>query len=466
MFAIRSIPPYRLEKRDFRFILTLVVPALIEYIISHLFTMVDTIMLGNTPESARAIAAVGMCGVPLNIVIDVLAALTVGTTAAVAFYTGSGEKEKARSAARQSLVLFSAIGLAVTVLALFMAGPVIRFAGAREDTFAEAVAYYRICAAGFLLMTATFAVSASLRGAGQTKLPMIYSLLSAALNVFLNYCLIYGNLGFPEMGVRGAALATTISKVPALLIALGFFFLGRTPVSCRRGDSFRPDKQILGRILKIGIPAALEQVILQTGALLSNKIIATIPTDDYAAFQVSHSLDSMSWQFAGACAVASTTAAGQMLGEGRPDKARSMIRAVFFLSIILTGGVAVLYILCGKPLAGIYTHEGMIADRAAGLLRIAAAGMMGISVHVPIAGALRAAGDTGTPLIASFISLWIFRVGVGYLLVIVLNLGAEGACLSCALDQVVRALIIFFRYLGGRWARFANRHEDPAPQRT
>lgn len=443
-----------------RFIFTLIIPALIEYLITHLFTMIDMIMLGNTAYSAHAIAAVGMTEVPLNLVIDVVSAFVIGVTAAVAWFTGAGETEKARAAARQSLVLLSLIGIAVTALALVLAEPIIRFAGARADTFADAVAYYRIVASGFFLTTATLAISSSLRGVGITKLPMIYGLLSAALNVVLNYCLIYGHFGFPELGVRGAALATTISKIPALLIALGIFFFGKTPVSFRRGDSFRLSRAILARILKIGLLAAAEEVILQTGALLGNKIIATVPTDDYAAFQIANNIEGIAWRFSLSCSVATTTATGQLLGEGRADKARAMVRAVYLLSLAMTAGIVLFFCLGGRLITSLFTTEAPVAARAAEILRITAIGMVGIGTHVPLAGALRSAGDTTTPLVASFISLWVFRVGLGYLLVIAGGHGVRAAALACALDQVVRGLIDLFRYLSGRWAKYANRKKS------
>ena len=461
MFGIRSIPAYTLTKRDRRFIYSIILPALCENLITQLFGMVDTIMLGHTPESAKAIAAVGMTVSPINIVVCVLSSFCIGTTAAVAWYTGADESENARAAARQSLVLLSAIGLIVTALALVFASPIIRFAGARADTFDDALAYYRIVAAGFFIQTVTFSVSASLRGVGITRLPMLYNLLAAGLNVVLNYVLIYGRLGLPAMGVRGAALATTLSKVPAFLIALGIMFFGKTPVSCRRGDDYRFTKKIMNRVLRVGITAALEQVILQTGALLSNRIAATVPTDDFAANQIAITAENIGWAPGSAAGVASATAVGQALGEGRADKARAMTRLALHLSIAMTAVYDLFLLFGGKWVALLFTTELPVALTAGRVMRLSALVMFGASIHVPTAGSLRGAGDTVSPLVASLCSLWLCRVILGYLLVVVGGFGVMAVRLSCALDQLVRAAIVFFRYLTGRWARAAAPKPEP-----
>lgn len=451
--SIRSIPSYRLTEKDVRFFLSIMLPALVELLLSQLFGMMDTIMLGHTENSSVLIAAVGMTASPINLIVCVISAFCIGTTAAVAWFTGAGESEKARCAAHQSLALLAVIGAVVTVLSLLFAEPIIRFAGAKEDTLADAVTYYRIIAAGFLVQSVTISITASLRGVGITKIPMLYNLTAALVNVILNYGMIYGRLGFPAMGIRGAAWATTISKFLAFVLAMLLMFFGKIPVGIRRGDSFRPNRQILTRILRVGITAGLEQVILQSGAVLNNKIVATVPTADFAANQIAANVEGLAWQLGNACNAASTTSTGQSLGEGRPEKARSMTRMILLVSLGFSACVILLFLFAGSPIAHLYTPEKEIAATAGRILCYTAIGMPGVATHLTIAGSLRGAGDTKTPLFASFCSLWIFRVGLGYLLVYRLGMGVIAARVCCSVDQLVRASIVSLRYLTGKWAK-------------
>ena len=206
-------------------------PALVELLLSQFFGMVDTIMLGRLPDSALVLTAVGITASPINLVVCVVTAFCIGTTATVAVFTGAGKSDRARSASRQSLLLLSAAGIILTVVCIAFAEPIIRFAGAEGETLAPSVSYYRLIAAGFFFQSVTISITASLRGVGITKLPMLYNLTAAGINVGLNYILIYGQLGCPAMGVEGAALATTLSKIISFLAAVFIMFFVKTPVS-------------------------------------------------------------------------------------------------------------------------------------------------------------------------------------------------------------------------------------------
>lgn len=428
-------------------------PALVELLLSQVFSMVDTIMLGRLPDSASILAAVGITTSPINLIVCVVTAFCIGTTATVAIFTGAGKKEQARCAARQSLLLLAAIGTVLTVSCIAAAEPIIRFAGAREEILVPAVTYYRWIAAGFFFQSVTISITASLRGVGITRVPMLYNLAAAAANVGLNYILIYGKFGIPPMGIEGAALATTLSKLISFAAAAGIMFFGRLPVGIRRGDSFRPDLPVLKRILKIGITSGMEQVILQSGAVLSTKILSVIPTADFAAYQIAASVEGIAWQPGGACCTAATTCMGQAIGEGRPDKAKAMVRMIFLTVLGMSAVMVVLFLVCGYPIASVYTEDTAVAVTASRILAYCSWALPGVSTHQTIAGALRGAGDTRTPMIASLCSLWIFRVALSYLLITVMGMGVIAMRVCISLDQLVRASINLLRYGQGKWAK-------------
>lgn len=458
--GLRNLPDYRLTRRDVGFFLSIMLPALVEMLLSQVFSMVDTIMLGRMPDSAVVLAAVGITTSPINLVVCVMTAFCIGTTATVAVFTGAGKNEQARSASGQSLLLMAAAGIVVTVICMVFAEPIIRFSGAKDEILPLAAAYYRLISAGFFFQSITISITASLRGVGITKVPMLYNLLSALVNVILNYIMIYGKLGCPAMGIHGAALATTLSKLVAFGISVGMMFFGGLSVGFRRGERFRLDLPIMKRILKIGITSGMEQVILQSGAVLSTKILAVIPTADFAAYQIASSVEGIAWQPGSACCAASTTCMGQAIGEGRPEKAHAMTKMIFLTALAMSGILVLVFLFCGYPLASVYTEDAAVAKTAAQILLYCAVALPGVSTHQTIAGALRGAGDTRTPMIASLCSLWVFRVALSFLLVRVCGMGVLAMRVCISLDQIVRASINLIRYLRGRWVQtsFASDH--------
>ena len=209
-----------LTREDRRRVLTIALPSLFELVLSHLFAMVDTIMLGRSAISAVAIAAVGLTNNPMNLTRSILISLNIGTTAGVAWAIGAKENKSAMHISRNAVMLNSLVGMLASLIVFTFAGDIVTFMGAGPDTFDYARMYLRIIALGLLPQSITFAITASLRGVGQTRLPMTYNLIANMLNVIGNYVLIYGKLGFPAMGVAGAALSTMLSQLIGCFMAL------------------------------------------------------------------------------------------------------------------------------------------------------------------------------------------------------------------------------------------------------
>lgn len=201
-----------LDGKDKHTIWRIVLPAMVELVLSQLFAMVDTIMLGQSSMSAVAIAAVGLTNNPVNMVNGVLTALHIGTTAAIAWAVGAGDDKAARAITRTALTLSLLLGLFASAVLFFPAGPLVTFMGAQADTYPYARQYMQIVALGMLPAMIGFGCTASLRGVGLTRLPMAYNLAGNLLNVIGNYALIYGHFGLPALGVAGAAISTTLSR--------------------------------------------------------------------------------------------------------------------------------------------------------------------------------------------------------------------------------------------------------------
>lgn len=432
---------------------SLLFPALVETVLSRIFVIADSMMLGQMTDSTLAVAAVGLCTSPINLTVSVTSAFFIGTTSTVAWYYGAGEKEKMRSAAWQSMAIALVVATVFALGSLLFSGAIMGFVCGQGETLELATSYYRINAYGFFFQILTMNITAILRAIGISRLPMLYNLAGGVCNVILNYLLIYGAFGFPEMRSDGAALATSIAKGISFLLALGVLLLQKTDVRYRRGISWKPERGIRTRLLPIGATAACEQALLQIGAVLTSKIVAVLPTSYIAANQIVVSLEGFAWATGSACSTASTSLFGRSMGEHNIPKAKAYLN----LCLRWTLGFAIVEVLVftcfGSTLAAMFSNDVSLYPMISALLVLAALCLPFINVHQTVSGALRSAGDSVAPLIASFISLWVFRVALGYLTISVLDLGIYAYRWCLVGDQMTRCIIVSCFYLSGHWKR-------------
>jgi len=448
-----------LNREDVKRVLAITLPALFELVLSQLFTMVDTIMLGRSEVSAVAIAAVGLTNNPTNLVRSILIALNIGTTAGVAWAVGAGERRSAGQIARNALMLNAIVGGIAACMVYMLAGPIVTFMGAGTDTFGYAKTYLQIIAMGMLPLSMTFAITAGLRGVGQTRLPMTYNLIANMLNVVGNYALIYGKLGMPKLGVAGAAISTMLSQYIGLALALFTAFRAHTPVQFRIDRDWQMRRKWIRRIMSVGTTSMLEQLIMQIGFVIFARQVSGLGTNIFAAHQIGLSINGLSWMPGQAFGVASTTLVGQSLGAGQKKKAADFVRMIHRMSMCMAALIAALFVTCAPVIAALYTTDEEVAMLAAGVLRLIALGMPGISTQLPIAAGLRGARDTKFPLMASMAGIWIFRVILAPHFIYTWGWGLTGAWMTIVLDQTTRAAVVTARFKTGRWQHIGEKHE-------
>ncbi|MBQ2957259.1 MAG: MATE family efflux transporter, partial [Clostridia bacterium] len=424
-----------IDRNDVKRIFAIMLPALVEMVLSQVFGMVDTIMLGNSSASTAAIAAVGLTNTPFNLFNGVITALNVGTTAGVAWAIGAKDRDSAKSITRTAIVMNLIIGSVVALLLYTQAEWIITFMKAEADAYDYAVSYLKIIAVGMLPMIVCYGITGALRGAGETRLPMYYNLFANFINVIGNYLLIYGKFGCPEMGVAGAGLSTTISRFIALVLAVCVLLFRNHPIRLSLKDDFRLRIKWLKRILKVGSTTAAEQLLMQLGFMSFALTVSSLGTAMFAAHQIALSINGLTWTPAQALGVAATTLTGQRLGAGEPVKARDSAKMIHRIGLCFSAALMAFFLCFANQVANLYTPDTEPAAQAANALRMVAIGLPFIFTQIPLAAALRGAGDTIFPLVASAVGIWTFRVFVAPIFVNVLGWGLIGAWLSIALDQ-------------------------------
>lgn len=431
-------------------------PAFIEIVMSTLFGMIDMIMVGRLGPAA--ITAVGLTNQPFMLLMAVFAAVNIGGTALVAWSVGANNLNKAKAVTRQIVIMNLILGSLISVLGVTSADSIVRFMGAGPDTLTMARVYFQMVASGLIFQALMMGITACLRGAGQTRIPMAYNVGSNLLNVFGNYVLIYGKWGFPRWEVAGAAVSTTIARLIACLAALYFVYLSRrSELKISIKDNYRVDWEIIKKIFAIGLPSAMEQFVLQSGLMLFAKIVSGLGTAGFAAHQIGLNISGLSFSPSMAFGVAATTLVGQSLGAKDTEKAERYARLVRKVAMVTACVMGLIFILFSHSLARLYTSDLAVAGMAGTVLKILALAQPGQSTQLTLAGALRGSGDTMYPLYASIIGIWVFRVGATFLFVNVFGWGLIGAWIALVTDQYIRSVIIYLRFRSGKWKYIRTR---------
>jgi putative MATE family efflux protein len=436
-------------------IVSLTWPALAESILASLVSMVDMVMVASL--GSYAISAVGLVTQPRFVMLAAFMALSVGSTAMVSRFKGARDPENANMVLNQSLVMTMGITILLCLGMFFGGEALIRFlAGGSisEQTIQGALSYLRIQVCGFPTLSLTFTVNAVLRGVGNTRAAFYNNTVSNLVNVFFNYCLIGGNWGFPAMGVAGASLATVIGQCVALGMALMRVAGGREFVRIECKKLLYVNLPMIGRILKIGVPALVEQLIMRVGMMLFTIIVTALGDYPYAAHMIAMNIQQLSFTTGMAFGAAATTLTGQSLGRRRADLARLYVKMTQRMSYLVSILVAALLFFGGGLIGSLYSDDGELIRLAANMLKIIAVANPISNARFVYTAALRGAGDSRFAAVITFVGVLLIRPLVSLILVapqLPFRIGLAGIWVALGLDGLACFALSRFRFRQGKW---------------
>jgi putative MATE family efflux protein len=346
-----------------------------------------------------------------------------------------------------------ALGLAIAAIGVLLAEPVLQLMGTEAAVADEGGAYLRAVMASTPLMVVMLIGNGSLRGAGDTRTPMLISAVANVANVLAAYPLIFGVAGLPALGVVGAAWGIAAARI------IGCVLVGRALLDGQGGlglafiRRWRPDRQVLRLLLTIGGPAAAESGSIQVGMMIFSLIVISLGTAAFAAQQIVFNAANLSMMPGMAFSVAATTLVGQALGAGQPGEAeragwRGAASAAVWMSLM--GAVFVLF---PEQIVGLYTSDPEVVRHGATGLRIVGFGQPLQGIAFALSGALRGAGDTRTTLKVGGASVWLARLPVAYGLGILAGLGVTGVWLAWVGDWTIRGALYARAFRRGAWKK-------------
>ena len=337
-----------------------------------------------------------------------------------------------------SLFLFVAACVAPeAILAIFTPDPAIRAAG---------VEYLRIIKYSYLIFALSQILLAMLRSVETVRIGFWVSLAALAVNISLNYLLIGGNLGFPELGTRGAAIATVIGSVVGCGMSIASMFSKQSFVFIRGVRGWIASRFDIRSLLNVGTSAFVEQIFMRIGFLLFAITVANLGTTQYAAHQIGMNMMSLSFSFGDGLSVASVALVGRSLGQERRDLAKLYAAMCQRLGLLCAFVMSMVFLFFGRNLFALFSNEPVIMRILCFVI------YMQIS-QVVFFGCLRGAGDTKYTALASLISVTFIRPGLSWLLCYPLGLGLFGVWMGLVGDQFMRFLLGYIRMKQGKWLK-------------
>ncbi len=451
-FFSPKIPEDLNKKYIFSQVMKIAWPALVELTLVQLCSVVDTMMVGKLGPSA--LASVGYCTQPKFLLLAAFIALSSGSTALIARFKGAGEKENANIALTQSIILSFILSVILSVIGFIFSRDMILFMGAEnEKTISDAVAYMQIQMLGFAFNAITLAITAGLRGIGKTKVSMYYNLAANVFNVIFNYLLIYGKHGFPQMGVAGASLATVIGQCLAFVMAVFVILNKNAYLHINIKDLLKINFSMWKRILNIGIPAMFEQISLRVGLIIYTLTVTSLGETLYAAHQIGLSIMSISFMNGQAFGIAAASLLGQSMGKKRIDRGKAFTFECRKLGMIVSLMLSLVFVFFRTPISALFVSDEVVLRESGKIMIIIALNQPIQASQLILSGALRGAGDTRTVALATLVCMLFIRPMLSIIAVKFLGLSLIGAWSAVIIDQVIRSIITYVRFAGGKWQK-------------
>ena len=428
-------------------------PAVCESFFVSLAGMIDSLMVSSI--GSYAVAAVGLTTQPKFMGLAFFIAVNVAISALVARRRGEQKKEEANRILVTAVVLILAAVVVVSALCVLFANQIIRFCGSAQDTHSTAVIYFRIIMGGMAFNVISMGINAAQRGAGNTMIAMRTNVTSNVVNVIGNYLLINGHLGFPALGIYGAAIATVFGTVVACIMSIRSLLSNDTFVSIPYIVKMRiqVSSQTLLHIIKVGYSVFIEQVLMRIGFMSTAMMAAGMGTDAMAAHQVGMNILGLTFSFGDGMQVAAVALIGRSLGEGLPQKAKEYGKVCRRIGMCISIVLAIVYLLGGETLYQMFFEESNIVAYGVQIIHVIIVIVLFQVSQVIYMGCLRGAGDTTYTAIASTISVTIIRTLFSYLCGIVFAWGITGIWLGVLADQISRFLFASIRFKTGKWTK-------------
>ena len=427
-------------------IFQITLPAVFDLLAQTLIMALDMKMVSSLGPSAISSVGVGTAG--MYALIPALIAVATGTTALLSRAYGADNKLDGKKAFAQSFFIAVPLGIILTIIFLLFSEQIINLVGnAKDMNLSDAILYQNMTVIGFPFLGVSIATFYAFRAMGENKIPMIGNTLALVLKVILNFLLIY----LFKWGIFGAALSTTLTRLFSAIFSIYLVFWSKKNWISLELKDLKFDYFTSKRILKVGIPAAVEQLGLRIGMLIFEMMVISLGNLSYAAHKIALTAESISFNLGFAFSFAASALVGQELGKGSSQKALKDGYICTIIAMIVMSTFGLLFFIMPQFLVSLFTNDKDVIELSTMALKIVSICQPFSGASMVLAGALRGAGDTKSVLLITYLGIFLVRIPITYLFLDVLNFGLAGAWIVMTIDLVIRSSLAFYIFRRGKW---------------
>ncbi len=426
----------------------LAIPMMLEMSMESIFAVVDIAFVSRL--GTDAVAAVGITEALVTVLYAVAIGLGMGVTAMVSRRIGAKDNDAAATVTGQAIWLGAALSIVIGISGVLFAEDLLNIMGASQNVVAEGKGFAAVSLGGAATILYLFLLNAAFRGAGDATVALRSLWLANAINIVLDPCLIFGIGPFPEMGVTGAAVATTIGRGIGVAYQLVYLFGGRGRLAFK-SQHLRIVPALLKRMVVISIGGVGQFLITTASWIAIMRIVALYGSSAIAAYTIALRMIEFALLPAWGLGNAAATLVGQNLGAGRPDRAEhSAWRAAKYNAIFMTA-VGICLILAAPAITSLFSSDPDVLRYGTSCLRILGVGYPMYAVGMIMIQALNGAGDTSTPSALNFLCFWIVQIPLAFWLAESASLGPDGVFLAIVISESLLSVLSVVLFRRGAW---------------
>jgi putative MATE family efflux protein len=434
-----------------RAIMLLSVPMVMEMLMESVFAVWDIFMVGHISKNAKeAVATVGLTESMLTIVYTLAIGLSIGATAMVARRTGERNPEGAARTAVQIIFIGLIVSIVIGIVGVALAPRLLKAMGAEPGVIENGSNFTRVmlgCNASVVML---FLINAIFRGAGDAAIAMRVLWFANAINILLGPCLIFGLGPFPELGVTGAAVATTIGRGTGALFAFSRLLKPGARVHLTRRH-FKLDTALMLRLVRLSGTGTFQVFIGMASWIGLMRILAGFGSEAVAGNTIGLRVIMFallpSWGMSNAAA----TMVGQALGAGKPERAERAVWRAGFYNMCFLGVIGLLFVVFAGQIVRVFTHDPVVYAYGVDCLRIVACGFLFYAYGMVITQSFNGAGDTWTPTVINLFVFWLWEIPLAYALAYYFHFGPRGVFLAVTIAFSTLAIVSAALFRRGRW---------------
>ena len=429
-------------------IILLSIPMVLEMVFESIFAIADIFFVSQL--GADAIATVGITESLITIVYAVGIGLSMATTAIISRRTGEKDSKGASVAAFQAIIVGVVISSLIAIPGAIFASDILSLMGASETISNEMSSYTAIMLGGNGIIMLLFVINGIFRSAGDAAISMRVLMLANILNIILDPCLIFGWGPFPELGIKGAAIATNIGRGIAVVYQFYLLFKGNRRINLAI-ENFKTDFVVMKQLLKLSI-GSIGQFIIATSSWIGLMFILTkFGSEVVAGYTIAIRVIVFSLLPSVGISHAAGTLVGQNLGAKQPDRAEKSAWATAKINVIFLSTIAVVFIIIPDFFISIFTDEQVVISTGANCLRIISYGFIFYGLGMVLVNSFNGAGDTITPTKINVICFWIVEIPLAYFLAVPAGMKEEGVFYSIIIAETLLTIISVIIFKRGKW---------------